>query len=325
LTGPLRARSVRHPQRSAHRGARLVRGTGRPGREPTETRQTDDKAATELTTPGVALSGGGASPPEEARLDRQREPLPTDVASVPDLPPEFGHALERALRVLGLDLSPSGRTAIDGHARLLLAWNRAINLTSITEPAAVARLHVADSLAAVALIRDGPHATVVDIGSGGGYPGLPLAVALPEARVLLIDSVAKKVAFLEAVRRALGLADRVEVAATRAEALRATRGAGGGWDVVTARAVGSLPELVELALPLLAIGGRLVAWKRGEIVQELAAGRRAAAALGAAAPIVHEVAAGLGLAGHVLVAVAKEGPTPLGYPRVPALRKRRPW
>jgi 16S rRNA (guanine527-N7)-methyltransferase len=277
-----------------------------------------------MTTPGVALSGGCASPPEEARLNRQREPLPTDVSSLPALPAAFGRELERALDVLGLTLTAEARTAIDGHVRLLLAWNRAINLTAITDPAEVARRHVADSLAAADVIRAGSRATLIDVGSGGGYPGLPLAAVLPETRVLLVDSTAKKIAFLDAARRAVGLAGRVEVAATRAESIR-PGAPGTGWDVVTARAVGPLDQLVELALPILALGGRLVAWKRGDISIELAAAGRAAAALGAAQPVVHPLPEALGLAGHALVVVRKDAATPAGYPRDPAARKRRPW
>jgi 16S rRNA (guanine527-N7)-methyltransferase len=268
----------------------------------------------------VALSGGGASPPEEARLDRPREPLPTDVGSLPDLPAEYAHELERCLGALGVALTPGARGAVDGHVRLLLAWNRAINLTSITEPAAVARLHVADSLAALPLILAGPHATLLDLGSGGGFPGLVLAAALPTTTVTLADSVAKKVAFLEAARKALGLAERVAAVASRAETL-----APGRWDIVTARAVGPLPELIEIGLPLLAQGGRLIAWKRGDIAAELSGGRRAAAALGGGAPTLHQVPAASGLEGHVLVVVAKSRPSPPGFPRDPAARRRRPW
>jgi 16S rRNA (guanine527-N7)-methyltransferase len=218
--------------------------------------------------------------------------------------------------------------------RLLLAWNAAINLTAITDPAEVARRHVADSLTAFDVIRGGPHASLLDLGSGGGFPGLPLAAALPATRVLLVDSTAKKAAFLEAVRQALGLADHVTVAAGRAEALApggaaTTSGAGpaegGHHDVVTARAVGPLDDLVELSLPLLAMGGRLVAWKRGDLAGELAAARRAVTALGGGVPVVHAVPEALGLAGHALVVVRKEGPTPAGFPRDPAARKRRPW
>ena len=240
--------------------------------------------------------------------------------------------MDRALRILGIELAPGVRAAIDGHVRLLLAWNAAINLTAITDPADVARRHVADSLTAFHLIRDGSHASLLDLGSGGGFPGLPLAAALPATRALLVDSTAKKAAFLEAVRQAVGLADRVAVAAGRAEALEpggAARnsgaGPGAGRDVVTARAVGPLDDLVELSLPLLAMGGRLIAWKRGDLAAELDAARRAGAALGGGEPVVHAVPDALGLAGHALVVIRKEGPTPAGFPRDPAARKRRPW
>lgn len=236
--------------------------------------------------------------------------------------------LGHALGVLGLTFDAGARTAIDGHVRLLLAWNRAINLTAITDPAAVARLHVADSLAAVPVLRDARHGALLDLGSGGGFPGIPLAIALPASRVTLLDSVAKKVAFLDAARRGLGLAGRVDAVTGRAEELATGAGSRQGhgpWDVVTARAVGSLADLVELAMPVLAAGGRLVAWKRGGIADELAAAAAAARALGAAAPAVAGVPAGLGLDGHVLVTVVKDRPTPPGYPRDPAARKRRPW
>jgi 16S rRNA (guanine527-N7)-methyltransferase len=276
-----------------------------------------------MTTPGVALSGGGASPDREARLNRQREPLPTDVDSLPDLPDDYARELDRALTALGVTLDAAARAAIDGHVRLLLAWTAAINLTSITEPAAVARQHVADSLAALELLRAGSHASVLDLGSGGGFPGLPIAAALPTARVLLVDSVAKKTAFLEVARRAVGLEDRVDVATARLETLRA--GPPAGWDVVMARAVGRLDDLVELALPVLGIGGRLVAWKRGDLAEELAAGGRAAARLGGGAPRVRAVPPEVGLKGHVLVVVRKERPTPAGYPRDAAARRRGPW
>ena len=236
------------------------------------------------------------------------------------------------MRILGIELAAGVRAAIDGHVRLLLAWNAAINLTAITDPADVARRHVADSLAAFDVIRGGSHASLLDLGSGGGFPGLPLAAALPATRVLLVDSTAKKAAYLDAVRQAVGLADRVAIAAIRAEALaqggaagKPGAGQGAGRDVVTARAVGPLDDLVELALPLLAVGGRLVAWKRGDLAGELDAAGRAGAALGGGEAVVHAVPDALGLAGHVLVVVRKEGPTPAGFPRDPAARKRRPW
>ncbi len=264
-------------------------------------------------------------------MDRHRAPLPTRVDSLPDLPPAYARALDAGLAAIPLELDPAARAAIDAHVRLLLAWNEAINLTAIVEPEAVARLHVLDSLAAVPLLRRrraaGRALRIVDLGSGGGHPGLPFAAALPEARVLLVDSVAKKVRFLEAAAIATGLAGgRVRTRAIRAEALAAEVRAGeeAPFDVVTARAVGALPDLVELAFPLLAVGGALVAWKRGEITDKVAAARRAAATLGRGTVTSHEPRLP-GLDGHRLVVIEKRGATPEGYPRDPGRRARARW
>lgn len=222
-----------------------------------------------------------------------------------------------------MNVSAAGIRAIEDHVRLLLVWNQAMNLTAITEPGAVARLHVADSLAGVAVLREGHHATVLDLGSGGGFPGLPIAAALPSARVTLVDSVGKKARFLTAAVEITGLGARVAVLCARAATL-----APGGWDVVTARAVGGLADLVELALPLLAPGGRLVAWKRGDLTLELAAAARVAQQLGGSAPAWRPHPDDLGraaeLGGHGVVVIGKEGPTPAGYPREPATRRGRP-
>ena len=229
-----------------------------------------------------------------------------------------------ALAAIEVAVEGPARTAIDDHVRLLLAWNPAINLTAITDPAAIARLHVADSLGAVPVVRSGPHATLLDLGSGGGFPGIPIAAVLTSARVTLVDSIRKKAAFLEAAATATGLADRVTVASVRAETLGP-----GLWDVVLARAVGALADLVEVALPLLAPGGRLVAWKRGELTAELSAAGRAGRAIGGSAPSWHPHPDGLvrmaGLAGHGVVVVHKIGASPPGYPRDRAARLRQPW
>ena len=205
----------------------------------------------------------------------------------------------------------------------MLAWNRAINLTAITEPAAVARLHVADSLAAVPTLAAERIAAFVDLGSGAGFPALPLAVVLG-TETCLVESVGKKARFLEASAVAAGLATRVRVAASRAETFGADPAHREQWPAVTARAVAGLADLVELAFPLLRPGGILVAWKRGEIDPELAAAGRAAEALGGGVIEVQPTHVGT-LPGHVLVIVRKRGSSPREYPRDPAARRRRPW
>jgi 16S rRNA (guanine527-N7)-methyltransferase len=257
-------------------------------------------------------------------VDRPREPLPTRVQDTPTLPAAYDDALATGLDALGLTLTAAARDAIDGHVRLLLAWTTAINLTAIREPAAVAVSHVIDSLAGLPVLRERGVDRWIDLGSGGGYPGLPLAAAYPAARALLLEPIAKKARFLAVVSTATGLADTVEAAAVRAEALAADPRHRGRWPAVVARAVAPLPELVELAVPLLAPGGYLIAWKRGEIAGELVAADRAIAALGGGTIEVRHASVP-GLAGHRLVVVTGGGDVPAAYPRDPGTRRRRPW
>jgi 16S rRNA (guanine527-N7)-methyltransferase len=240
------------------------------------------------------------------------------------LPAAYRHALDAGLAAIGIELDAAARDAIDGHVRLLLAWNRAINLTAIREPEQVAVAHVVDSLTAVTLLRDRGVDRFLDLGSGGGFPGLPLAATLPARDALLVESVGKKARFLAATATATGLADRVTVFAGRAEALAADPRYREGWPAVTVRAVATLAELVELAFPLLARDGALVAWKRGDLAAEAAAAERAIRNLGGGTITSLPGPAGI-LPGHRLVVASKSGTTPDAFPRDPAVRRRSPW
>ena len=279
---------------------------------------------------------------QEGCLDRPRDPLPTRVDSCPPLSAAYHEALDEALSALGIQLAEEARAAIDGHVRLLLAWNAAINLTAIRDPASIAIRHVVDSLAGAAVFRTRRIDRFIDLGSGGGFPGLTLAAALPAERALLVDSVAKKVRFLSTVAAATGLDRRVAADAERAEALARNPIDRGRWPAVTARAVAPLAELIELALPLLRPAGILVAWKRGGVDAaglggEIAAARRALTAIDPAGRIeilatlaesrpMTGAAAGLReIADHRLV-VVERGPGPIAavWPRDPATRRRQP-
>jgi len=255
---------------------------------------------------------------------RPREPLPTAVSGTRELPPEYGAALEAGLLELGVSLTADARDAIDAHARLLVAWTSAINLTAIRDPAAVALAHVVDSLAALPVLRDRGVDRFVDLGSGGGYPGFPLAVAAPTERALLIEPVGKKTRFLATVIAATGFDASIEASAVRAEALAADTRHRARWPAVTARAVGSLADLVELAFPLLEPGGVLVAWKRGDIDEELAVAASAATTLGGGTFEIRPVSV-TGLDDHRLVVATARSRAPVAYPRDPAVRRRRPW
>jgi 16S rRNA (guanine527-N7)-methyltransferase len=258
---------------------------------------------------------------------RDRAPLPADPSACPPLPPSAIERIDAGCAALGIGPLPAeAREAILGHLRLLLAWTSAINLTSIRDPEAAATAHVLDSLAAVPLLRAAGVRQLVDLGSGGGYPGLPLAIALPAERALLVDSIAKKARFLEVAVRAAGVADRVAVAAARAESVAAERRHRERWAAVTVRAVAALPDLVELAFPLLAPGGVLVAFKRADLGDEGARALPAVAALGGGRLDVQPIPGAVaGLEDHVLVAITKTGRTGPAWPRSPAERARRPW
>ena len=261
-------------------------------------------------------------------MDRRREPLPTRVTDTPPLPAAYDAALDGGLAALGLTLSQDARTAIDGHVRLLLAWTDAINLTAIREPAAVALGHVIDSLSGRDLIANVAPRRLLDLGSGGGFPGIPLTASLrddrPDLDVTLLEPIGKKARFLQTAVQATSLRETVRVDTARAEDL--ARGPDRfAWNVVTARAVASTAELVELAFPLLAPGGTLVAWKRGVLTEEVTAARRAVDTLGGGSVRVVDVAVP-GLDGHRLVAITRStGTVPSAYPRDAAVRKRRPW
>jgi 16S rRNA (guanine527-N7)-methyltransferase len=257
-------------------------------------------------------------------VDREREPLPTHVRDTPTLPPAYDETLLRGLAALGLDLERTARAAIDGHVRLLLAWTGSINLTAVREPAEVARRHVIDSLAAVGWLREHGVLRLLDLGSGGGFPGLPLAATLPATRVTLLEPIAKKARFLATAADATDLAPRVTVVGARAEQVARDPQERLRWEAITARAVAPLADLVEIAFPLLDDRGSLIAWKRGDIDHELKAAGRAIDALGGGTVDVHEVPVP-DLDGHRLVVVTRTGRVPDAYPRDPAARRRRPW
>jgi 16S rRNA (guanine527-N7)-methyltransferase len=223
----------------------------------------------------------------------------------------------------GSSVPPEVLAALGDHVRLLIAWNKAINLSGIREAETIALEHVLDSLTALPLLRRYGINEFLDLGSGGGYPGLPLAVALPARAAVLVESVGKKARFLETAVAALGLTGRVGVAATRAEALARDPQHRGLWQAALSRAMADLTELAEVALPLLAPGGLLVAWKRRPIDEELGHAAKAVRQMGGRVVALEEVVVP-GLTDHVLAVVEKVAVTPPEFPRDPAARRRRP-
>jgi 16S rRNA (guanine527-N7)-methyltransferase len=194
------------------------------------------------------------------------------------------------------------------------------SITTIRDPARAVEAHVADSLAGLALSPVRSARTIADLGSGGGFPGLVLAAALPGAQVALVESVAKKCAFLTRAAAAAGLQNATVVNA-RAEEWDAGRDAN---DVVTARALAPLNVILEYAAPLLAVGGSVVAWKGRRDAAEELDGAAAAARLGLSAPAAVAVPPRPGAEERHLYLSSKVTQTPPAYPRRAGMARKRP-
>lgn len=199
------------------------------------------------------------------------------------------------------------------------------SLSSIRDPNRAWKVHVEDSLSGLELV--GAPARLADVGAGAGFPGLVLAAALPATRVDLIESVGRKAEFIERALAAAGLANARALPVRSEEWARDPDPEGGreAYEVVTARAVGRLSTLAELASPLLAPGGRLVAWKGRRDPGEEAELAGAAERLAMAVERVDAVGERAGSRHRHLYLVAKTGPTPAGLPRRPGMAKKRPF
>jgi 16S rRNA (guanine527-N7)-methyltransferase len=233
-------------------------------------------------------------------------------------------ALERQAAAHGL--GEAQIAALSRYVDLLLGWRRG-NVTGLTDPVAVADTLIGDSLALLAVpqLREQETAGWLDLGAGGGIPGLPLAVAFPAAEVTLLDAVAKKCAFLEEAVAACGLGNRARVVCSRSERY-ASAGAPGreAFRVVLARAVAELPVLVELAAPLLVQGGVLLASKTGRALADEGPAAGAAAArcgLAAEAPVLLPASP---LGDAVCAVYRKTATTPAWLPRREGMAAKRP-
>jgi 16S rRNA (guanine527-N7)-methyltransferase len=236
-------------------------------------------------------------------------------------------ALVDGARELGIELSTGQLAQLDQLGAALREGNTRVNLTRITDPAEIETRHFLDSLTAAMPLLDrlraGQSVRLVDVGSGGGMPGLPLKIAFPRLRVSLVESVGKKAAFLRDVVAQLRLED-VEVVAERAENAGRAAEHRDTYEWATARALGTLPVVVELCAPFLAPGGLLVAQRSGDLEAELLAATPAfkALKLWTRVPIAIHLD---GLSGRRgLIVGEKYTATPDTYPRRAGMPRKRP-
>lgn len=226
--------------------------------------------------------------------------------------------LRRGLSELGLPQTAAAPMA--RYAQLLLETNQVMNLTAITDPADVAALHFLDS-AALLTLADFKNKSVADVGTGAGFPGLPLKIAEPSIDLTLLDAQGKRVRFLETVCAQLGLTG-VACVHGRAEEFAADRRE--SFDIVTSRAVAALPVLCELCLPLVKVGGCFLAMKSVDSDAELDSAKHALDLLGGQVESLRDYQIPGTNVYHRLVIIKKFRKTPEKYPRAFAKIKKNP-
>ena len=206
---------------------------------------------------------------------------------------------------------------------MLLDWNTRMNLTALTAPEDVAVKHIIDSLTAYDAARFDGARTLIDVGTGAGLPGIPLAVYAPHLTVTLLDSLNKRVRFLTEVTAAMGL-QNVRCIHARAEEAARTAEHRAAYDIAVSRAVARLPVLLEYTLPFVRVGGTLLALKGRAYAEEQKEARRAAEVLGGGRITARPVhLPGLDDVRAILT-VTKERQTPAAYPRGGGAPTRRP-
>lgn len=226
-------------------------------------------------------------------------------------------------RAWGWPLTTGQLAQFDQYRRLLQSWSAHTNLTAITETHAIDTRLFLDSLACATITGDLNDRRLIDVGTGAGFPGLPLKILFPRLRLTLVDSVGKKTAFLSALIAELQLAD-VVIWTERAEVLGQMPSQREQYDWAIGRAVAHLRTLVEYLLPLARVGGAILAPKGEQAAQEAAEAQVASRLLGGGAPTLHPVDLPGLPAPHYLVHIPKVAPTPAAYPRRVGLPVKRP-
>jgi 16S rRNA (guanine527-N7)-methyltransferase len=219
-----------------------------------------------------------------------------------------------------ITLSEAQHSRLNQYLDRLLEANQTMNLTAITDRVKAQVLHVGDALTLLPFLPAG-KISIADIGSGGGAPAIPLAIARPDASITCIEATGKKAAFLQSAAAALEL-NNLHVVNQRAEEVgRSARRQ--SFDLAVARAVGTMIWVAEFALPLVRTGGKVLAMKGIKARQELLEAKGAIAKLGGGQTSVHAISLP-DTDGHVIVEIPKTRPTPAIFPRLPSQAKGKP-
>lgn len=231
--------------------------------------------------------------------------------------------LAKGAEQLGFTLTDHQLDQFEKYFELLVSWNEKMNLTSITEEKEVIIKHFLDCLAGAGRIREEKELSIVDIGTGAGFPGMVLKIVFPEVPFVLIDSLQKRIGFLEEVVKQLGL-EKIELIHGRAEELAHDERFRERFDVVVSRAVASMPVLLEYAMGYVKTGGIFVAYKGPMIEEELERAAKAFQVMQSRLETVLPVTIPYGEYQHNVAVVRKQKPLGKNYPRSQAKIKKQP-
>lgn len=225
---------------------------------------------------------------------------------------EFKEELEKRAKQFQINLFEKEQNQFYQYMQLLLEWNTKINLTAITEPKEVLTKHFIDSISIVPYIEE--NAKVLDIGTGAGFPGIPLKIVLPQNHLTLLDSLNKRINFLNEVITSLKL-EGIEAIHGRAEEFCRTAERRESYDIVTSRAVAKLNVLLEYMLPFVKIGGKCICMKSLEIDEELEDAKRAIEVLGGKLEEIRTITLENTDITRKIIIIKKVKETPEKYPR----------
>lgn len=228
-----------------------------------------------------------------------------------------------ALRLLGIRLTPRQIACFERYEQELIEWNARFNLTAIREAESIRSKHFLDALTCTLAWRDAPPSSLIDVGTGAGFPGIPLKIIQPSLNLTLVESVGKKAEFCRHVVTTLGL-DRVEVVQARAEEVGQNPKYRERFDWSVARAVANLPVLVEYLLPLVHVGGGVVAMKGESGPAEAHASERSIHLLGGQLRQLIKVDLPGVAEERYLVVIDKVAATPANYPRRVGVPAKKP-
>lgn len=223
----------------------------------------------------------------------------------------------------GITIDEKQLNQFENYYKILVEWNEKMNLTGITERDQVYTKHFYDSVSLAFFVDMKKVATVADIGSGAGFPGIPLKICFPHLRLTIVDSLNKRINFLKHVADTLGLTE-VELIHGRAEEVARKKGYRDSFDVVTARAVARMAVLNEFCLPFVKVGGQFAAMKGSDPSDEVKEAGRSLKELKGSLSKVHSFSLPVEESDRHIVVIDKKGATPAKYPRKPGTASKLP-